>query len=433
MKRALLLLLLLSFKLQAQTLYFPPNSGNIWDTISPSSLGWCASRVDSLYNYLEARHTKAFLILKDGKIVLEHYFGSFTKDSVWYWASASKSLTSMLTGIAQQDGFLQLTDTVSNYLGNGWTTCTTSQERAITIRHLLTMTSGLNDTITAPCTNEDTAATCLQFLAPAGFRWAYHTGVYRKLEDVVSTATGVNYNLYTVNKIGSHIGMTGAWINQEYFSKPRSMARFGLLALNKGVWANDTILHDTNYFKAMTNTSQNFNLSYGYLWWLNGKTSCMVPGLQIVFQQSIFPAAPVDLFAALGKNDQKIYVVPSKKMVVIRMGDAAYSSALAFTQFDNELWQKIDSLPCSLNAAFDQQPKQDVLVYPNPASNLLSLSMPLQTFSIVLYDLNGNVILSQSNNTEKAIIDCSLFPAGNYFLKLISNKNCVTEKIVIQK
>ena len=88
---------------KSQSLYFPPNTGTTWDTISPASLGWCQPRIDSLYNYLDARHSKAFILLQDGKIVLEQYFGTFTVDSIWYWASASKSLTATLTGIAKQE------------------------------------------------------------------------------------------------------------------------------------------------------------------------------------------------------------------------------------------------------------------------------------------------------------------------------------------
>lgn len=430
-----LLTLSLIVNAKAQTLYFPPTSGTTWDTISPASLGWCQTRIDTLYNYLNARHTKAFIILQDGKIVLEHYFGTFTVDSTWYWASASKSLTSTLTGIAHQENLLNITDTVSNFLGNGWTSCITAQERKITIFNLLTMTSGLNDTISTPCTNEDTAASCLQYLAPAGTRWAYHTGAYRKLEDVVSTASGISYNAFTNNRIGSHIGMTGAWIVQEYYSKPRSMARFGLLALNKGIWANDTILYDTAYFNAMTNTSQNFNLSYGYLWWLNGKSSHMAPGLQLVIPQQLIPNAPADLFAALGKNDQKIYVVPSRNMVVIRMGNAAYSSALASTQFDNELWQYIDSLNCSATDVNEpNENKNSVSIFPNPAQNIFTIEFPHQNFSLEISDVLGRIVCSKNNIPDKTQIDCSNFQDGLYFIRITTaNQKTFNGKILIAK
>ena len=95
-KIVLLLLVLMNMHVKAQSLYFPPLSGNAWDTLSPARLQWCQARIDSLYNYLESRNTQAFIILKDGKIVLEKYFGTFTADSIHYWASAGKTLTAML-------------------------------------------------------------------------------------------------------------------------------------------------------------------------------------------------------------------------------------------------------------------------------------------------------------------------------------------------
>jgi hypothetical protein len=52
----------------------------------------------------------------------------------------------------------------------------------------------------------------------------------------------------------------------------------------------------------------------------------------------MMPNAPADMYAALGKNDQKIYVVPSKKLVIIRMGESAGNVQLAVSSFDNELW-----------------------------------------------------------------------------------------------
>jgi CubicO group peptidase (beta-lactamase class C family) len=139
----------------------------------------------------------------------------------------------------------------------------------------------------------------------------------------------------------------GAWIQQDglsvYWSTSRSMARFGLLALNKGTWNGTTVLNET-YFNEATNTSQTINQAYGYLWWLNGKTSYHLPQTQFQFSGTLIPSAPSDMFCALGKNDQKIYVIPSKKMVVIRMGDVADGVNFALSDFDEVLWQKISAL-----------------------------------------------------------------------------------------
>ena len=121
------------------------------------------------------------------------------------------------------------------------------------------------------------------------------------------------------------------------------MARFGLLALNKGKWNSDVIINEA-YLNQASNTSQSINQAYGYLWWLNGKTSYHLPQTQLQFNGSLIATGPSDMFMALGKDDQKIYVIPSKKMVVIRMGEAADNSNLALSNFDETLWTKISAL-----------------------------------------------------------------------------------------
>ncbi|MCH8554529.1 MAG: beta-lactamase family protein, partial [Schleiferiaceae bacterium] len=111
-----------------QTLYFPPTNSLNWDTAAPQQLGWCTERVDSLYRFLDANNTKAFIVLQDGKIVLERYFGGHTQFSPWQWASAGKTLTALLVGIAQEEGLLSIHDTTATYLGNAWTDCSITEE-----------------------------------------------------------------------------------------------------------------------------------------------------------------------------------------------------------------------------------------------------------------------------------------------------------------
>ena len=366
-------LIFISLQSDAQSSYFPPLTGNTWDTIAPASLGWCRPAIDSLYSYLEQTNTKGFIVLKNGRIVLEKYFGNYTVDSIHYWASAGKSLIGTLTGIAQEKGIININNPVSGYLGNGWSSAPVAKESIITLRHLLSMTSGFDDKPAPPCDNENTDISCLQYLTDTGQRWAYHTGAYQQLAGVLSAASGQSINAFTNANINNKIGMTGLWLNGVYFSKTRSMARFGLLALNKGIWANDTLIHDTNYWNVMTNTSQPYNQAYGYLWWLNGKSSFMSPGLQFIFNGSLIPKAPPDMFAALGKNDQKIYVVPSQDLVVIRTGESAYGVALAFSPFDDLLWGKIDSFGYKCNYTFTGNGNWNDA--PNWANNLIPPSV----------------------------------------------------------
>lgn len=327
-----------------EAMYFPPLTGSTWTTKSISELGWNQSAVQPLKDFLASKNTKSFMILVNGRIVMEEYFNGHSASALWYWASAGKTLTATITGIAQQENYLNINNKVSQYIGTGWTSEPLAKENLITCKHLLTMSSGLDDSL-----GDDVSPANLQYVADTGNRWAYHN-VYVKLQDVVATATSQTWSSYFNTKLRDKIGMgtDGFWYNNTdgtrvYWSNTRSMARFGLLALNKGKWDGQQILNET-YFNEATNTSQSINLAYGYLWWLNGKSSFHLPQSQLQFNGSIIPSGPTDMFMALGKNDQKIYVVPSKKMVVIRMGDAADSVNMALSPFDNDLWTKINAL-----------------------------------------------------------------------------------------
>jgi len=324
-----------------EAMYFPPIGSSTWETKTVASLGWNESQVQPLLDYLELKHTKSFIVLHNGKIVLENYFNGHTSTDVRYWASAGKTLTATVTGIAEQEGYLNINNKVSDYLGIGWTSAPLAKENLITNKHLLTMTSGLNDAL-----GDDVSPTNLQYVADAGTRWAYHN-VYVKLQDVVAEATGQTWNNYFNTKLRNKTGMTGSWVPFEglsvYRSDSRSMARFGLLALNSGKWENNQIVPQV-YMQNATDTSQNINLAYGYMWWLNGKASFHLPQTQLQFNGTLIPSAPSDMYCALGKNDQKIYVVPSKKLVIIRMGDAADGTNFALSDFDEVLWEKINAV-----------------------------------------------------------------------------------------
>ncbi|MEJ8757557.1 serine hydrolase domain-containing protein [Pontibacter sp. H259] len=335
---------------QQTTLYFPPTNSSAWETVTAQELGWNTAAVPQLLDYLEDNNTRAFILLKDGKIVMEHYFGAvasgapFTASSNWYWASAGKTLTAFMVGKAQEDGLLTIADKTSKYLGNGWSSLTPAQEDKITIRHHLTMTTGLNDGVPD---NHCSDASCLTYLAPPGTRWAYHNGPYNLLTDVVAAASGKTFNSYFDSQLKNKIGMDGNWTtignDYVYISTARSMARFGLLVLNKGKWGTTTVLNDQAYITDMLTPSQNLNQSYGYLWWLNGQPSYMVPTLQRTFAGSASPDAPSDMVAAIGKNGQLINIVPSQNLILIRMGENPDNSDVSL-EFQNELWKKINPI-----------------------------------------------------------------------------------------
>lgn len=331
--------------------YFPSETSDDWEKISPESLNWNTDKIPDLLKLLEDNGTRAFIILKDGKIVMEQYFGksilgvtNFDKTSIWYWASAGKTLTAFTVGKAQEDGFLKIQDKSSDYLGLGWTSMTPDQESKITVWHQLTMTAGLDDGVT---NSHGIDPVDLIYKAVPGTRWAYHNGPYTLLEQVVAKATNQNFDDYFNSGLRDKIGMDGfwQWVDNDhvYFCTARSMARFGLLILNKGKWDHVKIMEDQNYFNEMVNTSQQLNKSYGYLWWLNGKESFMIPETQMVFKGSVSPAGPPDMISGIGKNGQYVCIIPSKKMVLVRMGENPESVQVPFLFLD-DIWEKLNTI-----------------------------------------------------------------------------------------
>lgn len=429
MKKSLFLIIFLlsNINLQAQNLYFPPIDSNAtWETTDPATLNWCPERINDLYTFLEQENTKGFIILKDGKIVLEHYFGTFTAQSFWYWASAGKTITSFLIGKAQEENLLSINNKTSTYLGNGWTNCTLAQEDHITVKNQLTMTSGLDDGVTD---NHCTTNTCLNYLADSGTRWAYHNAPYTLLESVLENATGQTMNVYMQSKLKTPTGMNGFWTTIDYdnvyYSNVRSMARFGLLIQGHGSWNNTPLINDTDYFNTMLNTSQNLNKSYGYLWWLNGKEHFMVPTSQIVFPGSYAPDAPIDMFAGIGKNGQIVSIAPNSGLVMIRMGDAPDSSEVPFT-LCNQIWQYINNFDCNLSIADNNINK--IAIDPNPAESIIHIAnLADEDYEVKITNIQGKMILQKKNQNA---IDISNLHKGIYFITVKQGHKIQTQKLI---
>lgn len=417
----------ISFSIFSQNLYFPPASGDDWDTLSPASLNWCQFKIDSLYNFLEKENTRSFILLKDGKIVLEKYFGSHNVNSLWYWASAGKTLTSFMVGLAQQEGYLDILEKTSGYLGNGWTSCATDQEDRITIRNQLTMTSGLDDGVDDPyCTLKN----CLIYKSDAGTRWAYHNAPYTLLDQVIEKATGSNLNNYVIQKLSNKTGFSGLFLpsgyNNVFYSTARNMARFGLLILNKGNWNGTQIMTDSAYFHQMTHKSQEINEAYGYLWWLNGSSSFMVPQSQFKFPGSFSPDAPADMIAALGKNGQFLNVVPGKNLIWLRMGDAPDDSEVSFL-LNNEIWKYINNLGCDPSGIpMISEIEMKVSMFPNPASDNFSVESNKGINKITIFSRTGY----RQKTFTKVIRDMNIsdLKPGFYFVQIIGEDGSVKYK-----
>jgi len=428
----LLLLVIISKNVWAQNLYFPPVNSDIWETMDKGQLGWCDQKVDSLYDYLGQEGTKSFILLKDGKIVLEKYFGDHDASKPWYWASAGKTLTAFMVGLAQQQGKLDIHDSTSKHLGKGWTSCTPEQEDKITIWHQLTMTTGLDDGVSnSACT----APSCLIYKSDPGERWSYHNAPYTLLDEVIKEATGQNLNLYIFQNLRNSTGITGTFIktgdNNVFWSHARSMARFGLLMLNGGKWGSNEIISDTAYIHALTRPSQNLNPSYGYLWWLNGQSKLMVPGSQIVFNRDLAPNAPEDMYCALGKNGQLLCVIPSQNLVWIRMGESPDSVPVPFLMVDKVV-EYIADLECS--SAVDNMSWQDIKLYPNPASEILNIK--LDTPKLIKYTISniyGQCVLRGELKNETSQILIKSLSQGLYTFTVHKDEKMFNKSFVVQR
>ena len=117
-------------------------------------------------------------------------------------------------------------------------------------------------------------------------------------------------------------------------TSPRDTARFGQMVLDGGKAPDGRRIVSEASLKAMFTRSAT-NPAYGRVWWLNGSAYTIKP-LATRLDGPLIPAAPADLVAALGALDRKLYVVPSRKLVVVRMGQAAPDKA-----FDQQLWLRL--------------------------------------------------------------------------------------------
>jgi CubicO group peptidase (beta-lactamase class C family) len=203
------------------------------------------------------------------------------------------------------------------------------------------MTTGLND---QNGDLENTIASNLTYLANPGERCSYHNALYTLLEKVVESASGKSYQSYFEAQIGEKIGMTGCWqktdFNNVFFSNARSFARFGLLLQARGNWNGEKIW-SSKYFNALSASSTDVNRAYGYLSWLNVKSPYMLPGSQTVFLGMMILQAPDDMYQAMGKNGQFLMLVPSKSLVIVRMG-ASPDNLLVSALLMREIWARLN-------------------------------------------------------------------------------------------
>ena len=274
-------------------------------------------------------YTRAVLVLYDGNIVAEQYAPGFDKNTVMLGWSISKSLTAALIGILVNDNKLTVDEPAPIA---EWAN---TKKANITIKELLQQTSGLDFTedYSKPSsvnkmlfTKGDMAAyvTALPLKYKPGTVFNYSSGNSNILGRIIRQTVGdKDYSSFPYNELFYKINAysfllesdaSGTYIASSYsYATARDFARFGLLYLNNGIWNGKQILQPEWIKESIQPSDADKRKHYGYQFWLNGYNE----------KDSIkhwYPDVPADMFFADGYGGQDIYIIPSKKLVVLRFG-----------------------------------------------------------------------------------------------------------------
>jgi CubicO group peptidase (beta-lactamase class C family) len=332
--------------------YFPrADSG--WLKIEKNTTRVDLAKLDDAVKFAGQHNSQAVVILWRGKILAERYWQGWNTRSTGPLYSATKSFVGTLVGMAVEDGKIRSVEqSCSDFLPE-WKGL--PQYEKIQIRHLLSMTSGLRGNkrifLQGLFANDERAfATALPIDHAPGEHWEYHNSAYRLLFQILEAATDQSLAQYSAEKLFRPLQMHHPkWSRkrrnpQQYTfltMSARDAARFGLMILRQGNW-NGKQLVSKNWIEESTKPwNEKVNPSYGRLWWLNAGDFHYLPANPARTDGSIFPKCPEDAFAALGKDDKKIYVAPSLDLVVVRLGGSANSAAPAVSGFDGAFFGKI--------------------------------------------------------------------------------------------
>lgn len=281
-----------------------------------------------LGDYISRNRVVGLLVLKQGRIALEHYEADIDSDSRWISMSMAKSISTTLVGAAIQDGFIgSVEDPLTRYLpqlaGGGY--------EGVSIRHLLQMTSGVrwDDTHTDPASErrrmlelqiEQQPDAILRFVASQpsvaapGTVWNYSTGETHVVGALVRAAVGRWLSDYLSEKIWAPFGMQSDatwWLESPQglevagsgiSATLRDYARFGQFILNDGVIGGKRVLPE-GWISDATSPRQvgGQPLNYGFMWWA-------VPSRSGGFEDRAF--------SARGIFGQYIYINPRQGLVV---------------------------------------------------------------------------------------------------------------------
>ncbi len=277
------------------------------------------------------QRTRAVVVLYDGQLVAEKYAQGYNINSKMYGWSMAKSVTSALIGTLVNQGKLNVSQPAPVQEWNE----SSDPRHAITIENLLQQNSGLdfleNYTKASDVTNmlykkDNMAAyTASHSLAnDPGKIFNYSSGNSNILSRIIRQTVGEkDYASYPYNSLFYKIGMfhtlvepdaSGTFVGSSYImATARDFARFGLLYYNDGVWNGERILPEGWVKQTKTPPASNLLKNYGYQFWLNGFDKDNPSQIK-------YPDVPTDMFYCDGFGYQYIYIIPSKKLVIVRLG-----------------------------------------------------------------------------------------------------------------
>ena len=311
--------------------------GATWSTVDAADAGIDRAVLDEVAAEAEAGGSSCLVVTRNGELVDEWYWNGADASSTQEIFSATKSYSSILVGIAQDEGKLSIEDSASTYIP-AWQG---TPAEAVTVRDLLANDSGrhwdpVTDYVTMATQEDDKTAFAigLGMDAAPGEVWAYNNAAIQTLDEVLTVATGESPADYAQEKLLDPIGMADTrWKtdpsgNTLTFmgldSTCRDMARFGTLLLAEGEWDGSQVVSSA-YVDEATTSSQAMNEAYGYLIWLNTEGLVANPALPTTgaeggstFGQMV-PGAPEDMFFALGLGGQIVLVDPASGVVATRI------------------------------------------------------------------------------------------------------------------
>ena len=279
------------------------------------------------------RNTRAIVVVLGGRIIAEQYAPGNDKDTPMHGWSMSKSVTNSLVGILVKEKGL---DIHSPAEVAAWKNPDDPRHK-ITLDMMLRMSSGLEfEEVYGPFKDATymlyTAGSMADYaaakplIADPDTLWNYSSGTANIIARMVTDQAGGNLVAYQkfsreslFNKIGAYSAViepdaSGSFVGSSYmFATARDWARFGLFLKNKGVWNNEKILPD-GWMEYSTRPTPKAPMGeYGALFWLNA-------GEKGNPDHRKFPSLPPDLYYCGGFNGQIVAVIPSRDMVVVRLG-----------------------------------------------------------------------------------------------------------------